>query len=367
MAFRGPGESLVPRVSVVMAVYNAAKYLRESVESILAQTFRDLELIIVDDASTDASAEILDAFDDCRIRIITHATNQGPAVSRNDGIFAARGEFVAIMDADDISAPSRLEVQVGFLEKHSDVGLVGCAVYDNIDDQGSTLYTSYLPEDNDTIRQTLVEKWCFLHPSIMFRREVCERVGGYRKEFTLAEDHDFILRVLDRYKVQNLRINLVRYRINPTGLSVTGHAYIEALGEAAIRLAQQRREGCAEDLAAELKKAMHLKATRKTLGFWSRAARSWRDSYYAANRYYGLGARALCAGNLEAARRCFARSLSTNWLFVKSWICLLLSCFPVLVERARFVFTASLRCEEEQRNYCTRSVEASGTATRPSV
>ena len=357
----------MPRVSVVMAVYNAGHYLRESVESILSQTLCDLELIIVNDGSTDRFEEVLDSFEDSRICVLSHAKTQGPAASRNDGISAARGEFVAIMDADDISAPSRLAVQVEFLESHSDVGLVGCAVYDNIDDRGSTLYTSYLPEEDETIRQELVKKWCLLHSSIMFRREVAERVGGYRSEFAPAEDHDFILRVLEQYKTQNLPVKLVRYRINPTGLSVTGHAYIEALGEAAMRLARQRRQGYAEDLAAELKRLMHLKAIRETLGFWSRLAWSWRDSYYAANRYYGLGARALCAGNLEAARRCFARSLSTNWLFVKSWICLLLSCFPVLVERVKFVFTASLRCEEEQRNYCTRSVEASGTATRPSV
>jgi glycosyltransferase involved in cell wall biosynthesis len=354
----------MPRVSVVMAVYNAAKYLRESVESILAQTFRDLELIIVDDASTDASAEILRAFGDRRIRVITHARNQGPAASRNDGISAARGEFVAIMDADDISAPSRLEVQVGFLESHRDVGLVGCAVYDNIDDRGSTLYTSYLPEDDETIRRMLVEKWCFLHPSIMFRREVSERVGGYRNEFVTAEDHDFILRVLDQYKAQNLPIKLVRYRINPTGLSVTSHEHIDALGVAAMRLAQTRRQGGAEDLSAELNTLIPLTHT-KTPGVWGRVLRRWRDSYYAADRYYGFGCRALCAGNLEAARRCFARSLSTNGLFVKSWICLPLSCFPVLAERVRFVFTASLRQEEEQRNYSKRPTQGDGAAARP--
>jgi glycosyltransferase involved in cell wall biosynthesis len=350
-----------------MAVYNAAKYLRESVESILGQTFRDLELIIVDDASTDASPQILETFDDPRIRVITHAKNQGPAASRNDGISAAQGEFVAIMDADDISAPSRLEVQVGFLETHADVGLVGCAVYDNIDDRGSTLYTSYLPEDNDTIRQTLIEKWCFLHPSIMFRREVCERVGGYRHEFTLAEDHDFILRVLDQYKAHNLPVKLVQYRINPNGLSVTGHEYIDALGMAAMRLARQRRQGSAEDLSAELNTLMQLKHAWKTRGFWGRLVSRWGDSYYAANRYYGFGARELCAGNLEAARRCFARSLRTNCLFVKSWVCLPLSCFPVLVERVRFVFTASLRHEEEQRNYCAHSAQGGGAARRPSA
>jgi glycosyltransferase involved in cell wall biosynthesis len=345
------------RVSVVMAVYNAAKYLRESVDSILSQTFRDLELIVVNDASTDASAEILQAFDDPRIRVITHATNQGAAASRNDALAAARGDFVAIMDADDISAPSRLEVQVSFLDSHPDVALVGCAVYDNIDDQGSTLHTSHLPEDNDAIQRTLVERWCFLHPSIMFRKEVYEQVGGYRNEFEPAEDHDFILRVLDRHKAHNLPVKLVRYRINPKGLSVVGHDYIDAFGFAAMRLARQRREGRGEDLSRELNTLMELKYKRKTLGFWCRAITAWRDSYYASRRYYGFGCRELCAGNLKEARKCFARSLGANYLFVKSWICLPLSLFPFLVERARFAFPASLRHNDELAKHGSRLVE----------
>jgi glycosyltransferase involved in cell wall biosynthesis len=347
---------LMARVSVVMAVYNAARYLHESVDSILSQTFRDLELIIVNDASTDPSAEILDAFDDPRIRVITHTTNQGAAASRNDALAAARGDYVAIMDADDISAPSRLEIQVSFLDSHPDVGLVGCAVYDNIDDQGSTLYTSYLPEDNDTIQRTLVERWCFLHPSIMFRREVCERVGGYRNEFDVAEDHDFILRVLDQHRAHNLPVKLVRYRINPKGLSVVGHDYIDAFGVAAMHLARQRRQGRGEDLSGELNTLLELKHKRKTLSFWGRVVTGWRDSYYASNRYYGFGCRELCAGNLKEARRCFARSLGANCLFVKSWICLPLSFFPFLVERVRFAFTSSLQHNEEPAKHGTRTV-----------
>ena len=351
------------RVSVVMAVYNAAKYLRESVDSILSQTFRDLELIIVNDASTDASGEILGAFDDPRIRVITHTTNQGAAASRNHALAAARGDFVAIMDADDISAPSRLEIQVGFLDSHSDIGLVGCAIYDNIDDQGATLHTSHLPEDNDTIQRTLVERWCFLHPSIMFRRELYEQVGGYRNEFEPAEDHDFILRVLDQHKAHNLPLKLVRYRINPKGLSVVGHDYIDAFGVAAMRLARQRRQGRAENLSGELSTLTELKHKRKTLGFWGRAVAAWRDSYYASSRYYGFGCRELCAGNLREARRCFARSLRTNCLFVKSWICLPLSLFPLLAERARFAFTASLRHNEELGTHGRRFVQ--GGRARP--
>ncbi|HSS98043.1 MAG TPA: glycosyltransferase, partial [Terriglobales bacterium] len=186
-----------PRVTVVMAVYNVAQFLRDAVDSVLAQTYRNFELIIVDDCSTDRSAEILKIISDPRVRVITHTENKGAALSRNDALEHARGEMIAIMDADDICAPNRLEAQVAFLDTHPQVGLLGCGIYNVIDADGAVLYTMYQPEHNGTIQRTLMGKWCFLHPSIMFRREFYKLVGGYRKPFEPAEDHDFILRVLE--------------------------------------------------------------------------------------------------------------------------------------------------------------------------
>ncbi len=105
----------MPRVTVVMAVYNAAQFLREAVASVLAQTYSDLELIAVDDSSSRESLSILQSFCDPGLRIIRHGTNLGAALSRNDALAAAPGELVAIMDADDVSAPLRLQRQVAFL------------------------------------------------------------------------------------------------------------------------------------------------------------------------------------------------------------------------------------------------------------
>ena len=122
---------------------------------------------------------------------------------------------MAIMDAADISWPRRLAAQVNFLDSHSDVGLVGCSIYDNIDADGSVLYTSRLPEDNKPIQKMLLKGRCFLHSSIMFRKEMIDRVGGYRSQFNQAEDHDFVLRVLDHYKAENLNEKLVSCRIYP--------------------------------------------------------------------------------------------------------------------------------------------------------
>ena len=331
----------MPRVSVIMAVYNASRFLREAVGSILCQTFRDFELIAVDDASSDESLDILQRFADERIRIIRHEHNQGAALSRNDALRAARGEYVAIMDADDVSLPVRLEREVIFLESHPGVGLVGCGVYDNIDVDGAVLDTTYLPEDSGAIHVTLLERWCFLHPSIMFRRELLEHVSGYRREFEPAEDHDFILRLLEHCAAHNLQERLVKYRINPNGLSVAGHKYINELGAAAMHLAKERRNGRGENLTAALLgvEQDHLRGHASGVGVG--VIRKWQNSFYAANRYYGFGCKELYAGDLRQAQRCFVRSIKTNAFFVKSYLGLLLSSMPFAVDRVRFVFKSS--------------------------
>jgi glycosyltransferase involved in cell wall biosynthesis len=338
-----PEKPAAPRVTVVMAVYNAAEFLREAVASVLAQTYRDFELIVVDDSSHDDSLSILQSLRDTRVRIIQHHTNIGAALSRNDALIAARGELVAIMDADDVCAPTRIERQVAFLDAHPRVGLVGCGIYDNIDASGAALYTSYLPEDNETIQRTLIERWCFLHPSIMFRKTLYESVGGYRKAFEPAEDHDFILRILEHCQAHNLYERLISYRLNPKGLSVIGHQYINELGDAAMRLADRRRTGQPEDFDAELPRLLELKRRRKDTRGLASVMQRWRDSLYAANRYYGFGCRELCAGQLARARRCFVRSLRTNGLFIKSWIGVALSLMPFAAGRLKFVFRSSMQ------------------------
>ena len=156
---------------------------------------------------------------------------------------------------------------MSFLDTHPSVGLVGCGVYDNIDSDGVVLYTSYLPEDSETIQTTLLERWCFLHPSIMFRRALLERVGGYRHEFEVAEDHDFILRLLEHCEPYNLPERLVSYRLNPKGLSVAGHKCINELGSAAMQLARDRRNGRGEDLKAALQGVDQQYSARPCVGY----------------------------------------------------------------------------------------------------
>ena len=337
----------MPRVTVVMAVYNAAPFLREAIGSVLSQTWRDFELIVVDDASTDDSPEVLLCFDDPRIRIIRHLANLGASLSRNDALAAARGELIAIMDADDVCAPERLARQVEFLDANPAVGVVGCGIYDNLDAAGTVLYTSVLPEDNETIQRTMMERWCFLHSSIMFRKALFLSCGGYRPAFEPVEDHDFVLRMIERSRAHNIREPLVTYRLNHNGLTVTGHQYIDELRAIAIRLARRRKAGQAEDLEGEMPRVVALKQKRKASGGLHGLIQIYRDSFYAANRYYGFGCRELCAGELRRARRCFAQSFRTSKLFLKSWVGFALSLVPFVARHARVFFRSSMRQQNE--------------------
>jgi len=310
----------VPRVSVLIAVYNAAQFLGEAISSVLAQSYRNFELIAVDDCSSDASLAILQSFNDPRVRIIKHDVNMGASISRNDALAAARGEFVAILDADDVCAPERLERQIAFLDANPMVGLVGCGIYDNTDVNGTVLHRSHLPLDNTTIQRTLMKEWCFLHSSIMFRKSLQGLVGGYREVFEPAEDHDFVLRILELCHAHNLPEPLVSYRLNPKSLSVSGHRQVNEARNAAIRLAQRRRSGQVEDFALETVQLFELKRRRNAARGFTAAFHKWRDAMYAANRYYRIGCQELGEGRFAAAHRCFVQSLRTNGLFVKSWI-----------------------------------------------
>jgi glycosyltransferase involved in cell wall biosynthesis len=310
-----------PTVSVVMPTHDDAPFLREAVASILGQTLADLELIVVDDASRDETPRILAACRDPRVSVITNPANTGVARARNDGMARARGRFIAVMDSDDVSAPRRLEAQVGFLAAHPEIGLVGSGIFDNIDRDGTVLFTTLLPETDEEISRTLPRRWCFVHTSILFRRELLEAAGGYRSQFPVAEDHDFLLRILEHTRAWNLRENLVSYRINPRSLTVAKRELLPRYESLALELAAARRAGRPEELEARVAAAAPLPARPRFFPGLS-------DSWYVSARYYGFGTRQLFIAERVMARRCFTRSLRNNPLYLKAWAGLILSLLP---------------------------------------
>lgn len=205
-----------PLVSVVMVTRNADRFLREAIESILGQTFRDFEFIIVDFGSTDTSRDIASSYaaKDSRIRL-SEIPNCGLAEARNAVCALATGRYIAIQDADDISLPSRLKVEVDFMEKHPEVGLLGGAVQ-RIDQNGKYLSTADdHPTEDQEIRLVLREWNTFCQPAVVMLREAFVRVGGYRAAFPNAEDYDLWLRISEYYQCANLKEVVLKYRIHP--------------------------------------------------------------------------------------------------------------------------------------------------------
>ncbi len=212
-----------PTVSVVMSVFNGERFVAEAIESILNQTFLDFEFIIIDDGSTDKTAEILARFAKADPRLVLHHhPNQGQVPSLNIGCGLARGRFIARTDADDVALPERFERQIAYLEDHPQVALLGSSIT-NMDEMGRHLSTWALPTGNEEIRERLFElrDIPFCHVTLVFRTEAFRAVNGYRRAFAPAEDYDLWLRMAERWKLANLPEPLVKVRRRAQSLSFT--------------------------------------------------------------------------------------------------------------------------------------------------
>jgi glycosyltransferase involved in cell wall biosynthesis len=209
--------SSAPAVTVVITVLNGACYVGEAIESILAQSFPDFELLIVDDGSRDATAEVLRRYRDPRLAVITLPENRGIAAARNAGIEAAHGRALAFLDHDDIASPDRLEKQLAFFDSHPAIGLIGGAV-EFVDAEGDSLRTGQLPEDDPEIRWlNLLD--CPMRQSTLTVRGDLARQHLYDPRYLSLCDWDFIQRMLAQTLATNLPEVLVRYRSHPGNVS----------------------------------------------------------------------------------------------------------------------------------------------------
>jgi glycosyltransferase involved in cell wall biosynthesis len=203
-----------PRVSVLMPVYNGEKYVRGAIESILSQTYGDFELLAIDDGSKDGTAAILKSMSDPRLRVITQSRNIGLIAVLNSGIQAARGEYIARMDADDISLPTRLEVQVAFADSHPEVGICGSALqrFGN----GREVVISPLREHDDIVCALLFGSQLY-HPTVIMRKGVLVRHGlKYEESLYAAEDYGLWVEASKWCRLANVPEVLLRYRLHET-------------------------------------------------------------------------------------------------------------------------------------------------------
>jgi len=202
-------------VSILIGVYNEEQYLENAINSILSQTYEDVEFVIVDDASTDRSREVIQSVDDDRIELLVNETNQGLTYSLNHALEHASGEYIARQDADDISDPDRLERQVQFLDRHKEVAVVGTGAH-LIDGDGQVI-DRRIPKCDPSFDDFL-DKGHLIHGSIMARKSVLEDVGGYNEFFRYGQDQELWLRLAKQQSIANIPQPLYKHRIHDEGV-----------------------------------------------------------------------------------------------------------------------------------------------------
>ncbi|MCC6932099.1 MAG: glycosyltransferase [Deltaproteobacteria bacterium] len=206
-----------PAVSVVMSVYNGGQFLPLAIQSILDQTFKNFEFIIVDDGSTDNSAEIIKSFNDPRIKLLTQK-NKGLVNSLNRAVKISRGEFIARMDDDDISLPQRLEKELIAITANQSIGVAG-SYYSYIDTAGTPFASHISPTLHEDLRFLLLHKNPYGHGSTLIRKEALVKAGLYRDKYPAAEDYDLWRRIARDWLLVQIPEGLYLYRQNPEGIS----------------------------------------------------------------------------------------------------------------------------------------------------
>jgi glycosyltransferase involved in cell wall biosynthesis len=237
-----------PLVTVLLAVHDGEPYLRAALESVLRQTMSDLELLVVDDASTDGTERILAGIEDSRLRVLRNDGQLGLAGSLNRGLDEARGDFVARLDADDVAMPARLEIQLRRLAATPSLAMVGSAVLE-VDDGGAAGALHLMPGRPTAVRWHALFSSPFFHPSVVVDRAVLEREGlRYDPGFAESEDYELWSRLLDVADGDNLADALVLYRVHAAQASRRRRGLQRELQ---LRVAKQRISAVAPGLSAE--------------------------------------------------------------------------------------------------------------------
>lgn len=212
----------VSALSVILPVYNGQEYLAEAIDSVLSQSYRDFELIIIDDGSSDGSAAIIEKLSDPRVRSFRQSNNGLPA-TLNRGISLARGKYIARQDQDDVCLRLRFEKQVNYLDGNPNVGMVGAGAEIWVGNERTSRLLQH-PKNNESLKFGLLFDNHFVHSSIMIRRSVFENVGGYAEDASRQppEDYELWSRVMRKYQLSNLPEVLMAYREVEGSMSRTG-------------------------------------------------------------------------------------------------------------------------------------------------
>ncbi len=288
-------------VSVVMPVYNCERFVGEAVESVLGQTFGDLELIVVDDGSTDGSAAIVERYAevDRRVRLVSRE-HRGIAATRNEAITMAAGVYLAASDSDDVSLPERFARQAAYLDDHADCALVGCRVL-LVDPERAPLRLVNLETTHDEIVEANLHlDGFYVAGGYMVRREAMVSMGLFRGEIALGEDRDMYLRLAERGRLANIPEVLYEYRQHAENTCVLHRRELNEHVAAVVGAARRRRGldplGPTPGQGGQEEDSESVPATHRKWAWW-----------------------ALGAGNVKTARKHAFKTLWLEPFSIESW------------------------------------------------
>lgn len=223
----------MPKISVIFPVFNAEKYLRDAIDSIIQQSFIDWELIIINDGSTDSSENIIASYSDTRLKYYKNEQNIGLIATLNKAIGLCKGEYIARMDSDDISEKERFKIQIAFLEKNKEYAM--CGSYAKIIDENNNVTGKLLNlQTNDYLQINLLFSVPFIHPSMMIRHDVLQN-NYFDSEYKYAEDYELWCRIARDYKIANIPDYLLKYRWHTSNISVANSEAQENIKSKIIR------------------------------------------------------------------------------------------------------------------------------------
>ena len=206
------------KISVLMTCFNASKYIIFSLESIIKQKYKNWELIIIDDHSSDNSTEIIKKFNSKKIKLYKLNKHIGRTASLNYGLKKIKSNYIAILDADDLALKDRFSDQIDFLDKNKHIDLVGSWA-STIDEKGKTINNRILKSNLKSLESYMMFRNVFSHSSIMFRKKILKKVKKYPIEFIYMQDYAFILKVLKKYEIGVLPKVLVKARVLETSMT----------------------------------------------------------------------------------------------------------------------------------------------------
>jgi len=303
-----------PLVSVVMVVYNTERYIARAIESIQNQSLADFEFLILDDGSTDRSLQIIQSYtaQDNRIQVF-YQTNQGIPKSRNRLLDQAIGEFIAVLDSDDVALPHRLLCQLEFLQQHPEVACVGSS-YQIIDAAGRLVLSRYpVPESNDDIQTNLLAGYGGMHqPCVMFRRELAIAVGKYDETMLVCEDLDLWLRLGEQGQLINLHEPLTQYRVHNRSISSKQQHLEQEKSREACERAWQRRG---------------IQGTFKATGYWRmQKDRQSQQEFFQRYGWWAFNSRQRTTSIFYGLRALWINP--ANWQSWKLLVCALIKPMP---------------------------------------